>query len=356
MTNPAGNRSTGEPASNASVLLVLTGSLGDVTRGLCILPAIKSQRPDLKISWLVDSRYAEILHGNPSIERVFVFDRRQGASALLKLRRELNAAHFDVCLDLQRHFKSGVFSLMSHAPRRIGFHRRNTKEFNWLFNNERIGFYPDSLPKINHYLKFLSHLGLNDGGRPRFELDYISPSEKASGILASMGGPFIALVLGSAWQSKDWPEPHYAGLVSRILAETDYRILLLGDASRKQMSQRILNSAASQRVFNCAAETTVKDLFPLLKAGTAAVGPDSGPGHVAAAVGTPYISLFGPTSPERTAPFGCEHLVVRTSLTCQPCYRRRCPGLGEACMRGISVAMVLEKLLPVLKNPVIAGS
>src|SRR5690606_14219230 len=106
-----------------------------------------------------------------------------------------------------------------------------------------------------------------------------------------------------------------------------------------------------QRVVNTIGRTTLDDLNGLLAAARACVGPDSGPAHMAAAVGTPHITLFGPTSPERTAPYGSEHLVVRSSIGCAPCYRRRCPGLGRLCMRMLSPEAVWSKLQPLLARP-----
>ena len=91
-------------------------------------------------------------------------------------------------------------------------------------------------------------------------------------------------------------------------------------------------------------KTSLLELVAVLKAATVGVGPDSGPGHLAAAGGTPYVSLFGPTAPARTAPYGSEHLVVQSGVSCAPCYKKRCPGLGRLCMRLISVEAVHKKL------------
>ena len=91
-------------------------------------------------------------------------------------------------------------------------------------------------------------------------------------------------------------------------------------------------------------KTSILELVAVLKAAVAGVGPDSGPGHLAAAVETPYVSLFGPTSPRRAAPYNCEHLVVQSELSCVSCYKKKCPDLDRLCMRLISVESVQEKL------------
>jgi ADP-heptose:LPS heptosyltransferase len=97
-------------------------------------------------------------------------------------------------------------------------------------------------------------------------------------------------------------------------------------------------------------ETSILELVAVLKAAVAGVGPDSGPGHLAAAVGTPYVSLFGPTSPMRAAPYNCEHLVVQSGISCVSCYKKKCPDLDRLCMRRISVEAVQEKLFVALET------
>jgi ADP-heptose:LPS heptosyltransferase len=95
---------------------------------------------------------------------------------------------------------------------------------------------------------------------------------------------------------------------------------------------------------NLVCKTSLLELVAILKAAAVGVGPDSGPGHLAAAVGTPYVSLFGPTSPKRVAPYGSEHLVVESGVSCAPCYKKECPGLEKLCMRLVTVEAVEEKL------------
>lgn len=327
-----------------SILIILMGSLGDVVRGLCLVSHIKQNSPESRITWLVEPKWVELISLHPQIDKVIIFDRPKGILAVWHLRKDLAQDHFDIALDLQRHFKSGFFSLLSRAKRRIGFNRRNSKEFNWLFNNERIDYFSDELPKLNHYLKFAEYLGLPTPGSLEFGFSSLDLRSSAPSIISEIKDPIIAVVMGSSWESKDWSFKGYYELTKDILSTGKRQVVLLGDRSQMKSALRLAEKINSPELINLAGETSVLELIAILKAATVAVGPDSGPAHVAAAVGTPYVSLFGPTSPKRVAPYGSEHLVVQSSADCAPCYKKRCPGLDRICMRKISVEEVEEKL------------
>ncbi len=313
-------------------------------RALCLVSHIKQNLPDSKITWLVEPKCAEMVNLHPQIDKVIVFNRPQGIFAVWHLRKDLAQDHFDIVLDLQRHFKSGFFSLLSRAKRRIGFNRRNSKEFNWFFNNERIPYFSDELPKLNHYLKFTEYLGLPAPDSLEFGFSSLDLRSSAPNIVSEIKDPIIAVVMGSSWESKDWFFKGYYELTKDVLSSGKRRVVLLGDRSHVRSALRLAEKINSPELINLVGETSLLGLVAILKAAAVAVGPDSGPAHVAAAVGTPYVSLFGPTSPTRVAPYGSEHLVVQSGVDCAPCYKKRCPGLDRICMRNISVEEVEEKL------------
>lgn len=330
--------------SAPSILIILMGSLGDVVRGLCLASHIKNSLPESKVTWLIEPKWTELVGIHPCIDKMIVFDRPRGVQAVWDLYKDLAQEHFDITIDLQRHFKSGFFSLLSRAKRRVGFSRRNAKEFNWLFNNEQINFFSDELPKLRHYLKFTEHLGLSEPTCVEFGFSLLDVNATAPGIISEINGPFIAVVMGSSWESKDWFLERYCQLVKSILSSGKTHVVLLGDRSRTTQALRLSERISSSRLINLVDKTSLLELAAVLKAATVGVGPDSGPGHLAAAVGTPYVSIFGPTSPRRAAPYGSEHLVVQSRVACAPCYKKRCPGLGRLCMHLVSVEAVEEKL------------
>lgn len=338
------SKSQKELPSDCSILILLMGSLGDVVRGLYLVPQIKRTLHRSRITWLIEPKWIEVVKLQPMIDKIIIFDRPKGVPAVWGLYKDLAQEHFDITLDLQRHLKSGVFSFLSGARRRIGFHRHNAKEFNWLFNNEHIGEFSDDLPKLRHYLKFAEYMGLPRPNALKSGLNEIDFSANMPSIIAEIDDPLFAVVMGSAWESKDWLFEGYLRLVQTILSSRRGKVVLLGDRSKADSAIRLSGALGPPGPINLVGQTSLLELAAVLKRATVAVGPDSGPGHLAAAVGTPYVSIFGPTSPVRTAPYGCEHLVVDAGVECAPCYRKTCPGRDNICMRQIRVDDVEQKL------------
>ncbi len=337
-------------SAKPSILIILMGSLGDIARGLGLVSHIKASRPESQITWLVEPKCAELVGLHPQIDRIIIFKRAWSATAVWDLHQQLRREHFDITLDLQRHFKSGFFSFLSNARRRVGFHRRNTKELNWIFNNEHIGYHPEELPKLQHYFKFSEYLGLPDTVEVDFGFSEFDAKQHVPHSLSGLQQPLVAVLLGSRWDSKDWFVEGYIQLVQRILAIGDHRVALVGDRSQAANAQRICERISTGAPINLVGKTSLVELTAVLQHAAAAIGPDSGPGHLAATVGTPYVTLFGPTSPKRTAPYGCEHLVVQAELECRPCYKKQCPVHTKQCMRDIRTDAVMEKLSEALES------
>lgn len=330
-------------------LIILMGSLGDVTRGLCLVSRIKKCLPKSYITWLIEPKWADLVSYHPQIDKILVFDRPNWKKGFKELFNKLRKNHFDCVLDLQRHFKSGLFSYLSGAKNRIGFHPKNAKEGNWLFNNHHVPYKGEGYPKINHYLTFLDYLECPkskdlDFGFSGFQLRNLAPE-----LAWLLKKPFLAMVLGSTWESKEWFFDGYVQLIRDIFETTSLDIVLVDSPAKYQMSCTLEKSINSSRLINLVGRTSVLELTGVLKEASLAVGPDCGSAHLASAVGTPYVSLFGPTSPERTAPYGSENLVVQEDLPCIPCYKRRCPRKDTLCMRLIQPKEVEKKILQALK-------
>ncbi|RZB36169.1 MAG: hypothetical protein SRB2_02434 [Desulfobacteraceae bacterium Eth-SRB2] len=340
------------PPSAPSILIILMGSIGDVARGLCLVSHIKNNLPGSRVTWLVEPKCSEVVCLHPRIDKVMVFNRPKHILGIRDLYKNLSRKHFDITLDLQRHLKSGFFSLLSGSKRRIGFNRRNSGEFNWIFNNEHIPYVSDELelPKLHHYLKFTEYLGLSEPASLDFGFSCFDEKSNLPDIVAKINNPFIAVVMGSSWESKDWFFEGYYGLVKNILSSIKGPVVLLGDGSQVSSATKLYRKVGSHELINLVGKTSIPELVAVLKAAAVALGPDSGPGHLAAAVGTPYVSLFGPTSPMRAAPYNCEHLVVQSKVSCVSCYKNKCPDLDRLCMRRISVESVQEKLSLALGN------
>ncbi len=332
-----------------SILIILMGSLGDIIRALCLICHLKSYWPQSRISWLVEARWAELIRLHRQIDKVIIFRREWRASAVWQLYKELSQQDFDITLDLQRILKSGLFSLLSGAKRRIGVHRNNAKELNWLFNNEHIPYVDENLSKLSHYLQFIGQLGLPVPTALDFGIDRFDDNKLLPPAVVEIQNSFIAVVMGSSWETKDWYFEGYCRLVQQILSFLKRDVVLLGDSAQSPAARRLSKNMNSHKVIDLTGNSLV-EMAAVLKAAAAGVGPDSGPGHLAAALGTPYVTLFGPTPPGRHAPYRCDHLVVQTERECVPCYKKRCPYRNRECMYDIDPQMVMEKLTKALKR------
>ncbi len=324
-------------------LFILMGALGDVVRGMYLVNSLKAAEPTAHVTWLVEPACSGILKLHPAIDEILVFNRPKGIAGIFEIRRELKKRSFDVTLDLQRHSKSGLFSWFSGAPRRIGFHRKDAKEFNWLFNTEYVAPQGEAISKIDHYHTFLTPLGLPQPPHLSSGLEAIT--------LASVGAPwakelqseaYIGFILGSSWDSKDWPVEGYEGLLSLLPGGT---VVFLADKSKVAMAERLEKAHTRAKVVNLAGRTNLTELVALVRGARVLVGPDSGPGHIAGAVGTPHVTLFGPTPWVRNAPRGSESLTLTANVGCAPCKRRVCPGLGKVCMKLLQPEMVFDKMV-----------
>ena len=343
MSKDQANPANPDKFDSPSILIILMGSLGDVARGLCLVSHIKAHLPESRITWLVEPKCADLVGLHPQIDHVIEFKRKRSMAAMWDLYQKLQKEHFDITLDLQRHLKSGFFSLLAGAKRRIGFHRKNAKELNWLFNNESIPYYHENLPKLDHYLKFTEHLGLPEPDSLDFGLNSIEINRLVPPAVVEIQNSFLAVVMGSSWESKDWSFEGHCNLVQHVIKSQNRHVVLLGGSDQWTVAEKLIEKADSPNIINLTGNSLI-EMTAVLKAAAAAVGPDSGPGHLAAAVGTPYVTLFGPTPASRHVPYGCEHLIVQSDLECAPCYQKQCPERNNRCMRNIKVDDVAQKI------------
>ncbi len=330
------------PLHRARILILLLGAIGDVVRAMPLAMRLRRGLPEAHLAWAVEPTAAPLLEGHPSIDQRLVFRRDRGALAFLRFLREVRRGRFDLVLDLQRHLKSGVASSASGAVRRLGFHRSNSKEGNWLFNTEFIPPQRHWSSKLRQYLAFADRLGV-----PEVPIEFglrLRPEEEArvEALLAPVRGPFVAAFVGSSWPSRWWFVDRTVAVLKALAAQSGLSSVLLG-APGEEAAFASEVATAVPGATNLAGATTLRDLVGILGRARVSFGPDCGPMHVAAAVGTPVVSLWGATSPTRSAPYGAEDLALVGHVACQPCYLRRCP-VGRVCMQQIDVEAVVAAI------------
>ena len=221
------------------ILIVLLGAIGDVTRALPLLTRIRRTYPASRITWAVEPAAAPLLDYHPALNEVLIYHRSQGLRAFLPFLAAIRRGHFNLVLDLQRHAKSGLVSWSSKAPVRLGFHRSNTKEGNWLFNTHTIAPVADFSLKLGQYLKFADTLGLPDDGvqfglRLREEED-----AHIEALLAHTPRPFAAFFLGSRWPSRFWFPQATACVAQTLMQQYGMGVVLIGGPSEVTFAQAV---------------------------------------------------------------------------------------------------------------------
>jgi len=327
------------PASR--ILVILLGAIGDVVRGLPLLQRLRQGYPDAHITWAVEPLSEPMVRNHPAIDEVIVFDRKGGARAFARFLRQLRATKPDLTLDLQRHLKSGVASLASGAPLRLGFARQNSREGNWLFNNAHVDARPHYSSKLVHFLTFADWLEL-----PQTPVDFglrltAAEEDRITAMLAGVAVPFVAAFVGSSCDSRLWFPDRTARTIEAMAARGMSTVLLGGPGDVAFAAE--VEAACTVRLHNFAGKTALRDLIGIFTRAAVALGPDSGPMHIAAAVGAPVVSLWGATNAARSSPWQGEDGIIQGQAPCMPCYKKTCP-IGRVCMQAITVDSVVERL------------
>ena len=338
----------GLPLDFKTILILLHGSIGDVTRALPLVNLVRRRFPESTLAWAVEPPSLPLLEHYRGLDEVIVFDRRRWWCSFGPFMRKIRSRRFDLVLDLQRHLKSGLISRFSGAPYRLGFHRSDSKEFNWVFNNHFIPAVGDQVPKIEHYMRFAEHLDISP--RPiRWQME-LTPQDtlRVKEYLRQVKGDFAVLFVGARWESKQWFSSQIAACATEIQRRYGLSVVLLGSETDEGLANEA-ETAVVGRVYNWVGHTSLREAVGIISQAKVCVGPDTGLMHLSAAVGTPVISLWGATNPARTGPYGYDDLVVKGEAECSPCYRARCP-IGRVCMRSIDMEEILGMVDRVLSR------
>ena len=342
------------------VLIVKASALGDVVHALPVLAWLKSADAAMEIDWLVESSFAQLLEGHPLLRRIVCLDtrewRKQGAGQVLRgfleVTRQLRSARYDVVLDLQGNSKSGLFTLLSGAPLRYGFDRGNVREWpNLLATNRKVSPTEGDFHITDRSLA-ISKAAFPGGG----EICAAGPlpvdagaASAVTAILEEAGltaGPMVVLHYGTTWVTKLWPLASWQELAGFLINEQGVRPILTWGSEGELAAVRAIQEANANRCFIWP-RGSIKELIALLARADLVVGGDTGPVHLAAAVGTSTVSIFRVTDASRNAPRGAGHVSLSAQMECSPCLRKSCD-LDTECGQSVPVAAVIaavQKLL-----------
>lgn len=340
-----------EEAKNSfRILVIKLSALGDVILSIPSLCAIREKFPNAHICVLVGAKQAQALKGCPYLNELIVCDfktKDRGLRGLFNLAKRLQRLSFDCTVDLQNNRRSHILSYLSFAPKRFGY---DNGKFSFLLNY-KVKETPEPLMPLDHQLRTLMLLGIQSIEQ-RLEL-WPSEEEDESirNLLSKNWIPEEQVLVGinpgasSRWVTKLWPKEYFAKTCDELEAR-GMRVVLTGTQEDTILNQEI-RSLASSKPIDLSGKTNFLELACLIRRCRVFLTSDSAPLHIAAAMGTPFIALFGPTNPQRHLPPAKNYAVIKKDLPCSPCYKPHCGNIR--CMKEIAVEEVLEAIERLLK-------
>ena len=335
------------------ILVIKLSSLGDIVHALPAVSALRHRFPHARLTWLVKDVWAPILDGNPDIDEVLFLNVswRNWPDVI----RTLRSRRFDLVVDFQGLFRSGLLSAITGATTRVGFAR--AREGATWFYTHHVPL-PEDKPStwrllevhaVDRNLAITAFLG-GKSSIPVFHLPQVSADRLAidtmlQGAEVQDHEQLIALAPWSRSAIKSWPHSRFVDLARELVQWPNVRVVLLGGTSDASSAGEF-DILVSQGLINLVGRLSLRQLPPLLGKMHLLIGNDSALLHLAAGVGTPVLGIFGPTHPKATGPYPLEsHAVLRTDLPCSPCGNRRCrnPFYLE-CLQSLTVGHLLHEV------------
>ncbi|HEV2422143.1 MAG TPA: glycosyltransferase family 9 protein [Candidatus Acidoferrales bacterium] len=326
-------------------LVLRMSALGDIIHALPAVSALDESFPKATIDWLVDWKWAPILEGNPSVDNVIAVDRSSWRSVVDSVR-QMRRRKYTVAIDFQSLYRSAILGWLSGARKRFGFDAHYSRESGAAF------FYTDVLSphrshKVEHNLELAEAAGAR-ADETRFPLPAVADSAgEVERILAAKGvGDYFVLSPGGGWGSKCWPAERYGELHRALAEKYGWRGVVSFGPGERKLAERVRASAGPPDPIVEMFE--LRQLIALLRRAKFLVAGDTGPLHLASALGTPVVGLYGPTDPSRNGPYSPRDVVVRKANREGTTYRRgKSPSRA---MLAITVEDVLDAVGRRLKN------
>jgi len=307
------------------IALIKPSALGDIVHALPVLSALRARWPSGEITWVVNKSYEPLLAGHPDLTDTLAFDRGAGKRGLLSavrhalgFARELRRRRFDLVVDLQGLLRSGLMCQATRAPRIVGF--ANAREGSRFAYTDRVAV-PDAnrIHAVDRYWRIVEYL---DAGKSpkRFHVPIsLEARTWAFAELRSLPRPILAVAVGAKWVTKRWPPAHFAELLRPVRGS----FVFVGTAEDAAISQEVIEHLNAGRDYT--GKTTLPQLAALLDACDIMVGNDTGPLHLAAALGKPCVAPYLCTKIAKHGPYNSFGNCVETTVPCGGSYLKTCP-------------------------------
>jgi lipopolysaccharide heptosyltransferase I len=326
-------------------LVVRLTALGDILHTVPAVAALRNAHKGARIDWVVDQKWAPVLEGSPALNEVIPFNRRSAMGTVDCVRR-LRQNHYTCAIDFQGLYKSSFLAMLSGAPRRIGFDRAWAREgAAALFYTERVTPVGPHVAELNYSLA--EQAGAARPAAPEYPLRV--PAGGAASVRARLGElgitSYVVVAPGGSWRAKCWPAEKFGEFCRELEQKNDLHIVIVYGPGEESLADQVRASAAP--ALPVVMRTTIEELMGMLAHARCVVAVDSGPLHLAAALGTKVVGLYGPTDPARNGPFVPGAIVLSKARPEEISYKRR-TAYSPAMLR-ITVKQVLDATLSCLQ-------
>lgn len=294
--------------SEFSICILRLSAIGDATHVVPVIHAIRKQLPQAKITWIIGKLEARLLNGLTGVEFI-VFDKKGGLAAIRQLRQQLKGRKFDVLLHMQVAARANLLSKLIKSPIRIGWDKPRWRDRHQWFINQSVASIPGQ-HQVDAFLEFVRALDI-PVGPPVWDLPVSDEDTNWAEQMLGDGLPILMISPCSSHPLRNWQAKHYAKVADYAIAELNMRVVLVGGPSELEIQTgREIESAMLDTALNLIGKDTIKQSVALLKRAAVVLSPDSGPTHIASAVGTPVIGLYAATPSKRSGPYNSLELCV----------------------------------------------
>jgi len=344
-------------------LILRLSAVGDVIRTLPAVKALKAYYPSSYIAWVVEEPSKDLLESQPEIDQIILFPRKrwmEGIRSPIRIGKtlgeiqefilSLRRAEFDIVLDFHGILKSGVISILSGCPRRIGFDQRASKEGNFFFSNVKVSLPDEKISRFERNFKLLQGIGLEVKNFlptldiPEKDREYVESFLNA--LSTPLQRPCIAIHAGTSLKTlyKRWSPDQYSQLADRLIQELKATVIFTWGPREVEWVEGIRKKMKEPSVLSPPTESLTQ-LGEVFRQCDLYIGGDTGPMHIASLVGTPVVVIYGPTDPKVNEPFGL-HQKVMKEVGCNPCRNRSCQELS--CLKAVTVEDVFKAAKEIL--------
>jgi lipopolysaccharide heptosyltransferase I len=308
------------------IVLIKPSALGDIVHALPVLTALRRRYPVAHIAWVVNRAYEPLLHGHRDLNETIPFDRSayrggwlRAACAHAGFFRQLRRRAFDLVIDLQGLLRSGLMTVATGAPRRVGL--ATAREGASWFYTDRITV-PVNLHAVDRYWRVAEALGA--GGAKEFHVPLAEEDRAwAADVLRDCPRPWLVLGVGSRWLTKRWLPAHFATLARAAQSAFGGTVLFVGGPDEAPLAE-LVRARLQGPTRDFSGKTTLPQLTALLARADAMLGNDTGPLHLAVALGRPVVAPYTCTQVRLTGPYGAFERAVETRVWCAGSRLKRC--------------------------------